>query len=107
VVNEAGQGVQTNARFHKPGRCLLCARETLLTFHHLIPRKMHRRTWFRKHCSREQLASGIFICTLCHKGIHKTYDEMTLGKHFASPAQLLQDETLQRHFAWVARQRVG
>jgi hypothetical protein len=75
------QGVQTNARFRKPGSCLLY--------------------------SRDQLASGIFICTLCHKGIHKTYDEMTLGKHFASPAQLLQDETLQRHFAWVARQKVG
>ena len=107
MVTGVEPGVQTNARFRKPGSCLLCARETLLTFHHLIPRKMHRRVWFQKHYSRDQLASGIFICTLCHKGIHKTYDEMTLGKHFASPAQLLQDETLQRHFAWVARQKVG
>jgi len=107
VVTDPADGVRPNARFRKPGRCLLCARETLLTFHHLIPRKMHRRAWFQKHYSREALASGIFICALCHKGIHKTYDEMTLGKHFHSPALLLQDATLQRHFAWVAKQRCG
>jgi len=105
VVSEVEEGVRGNARFRKPGACLLCGRSTLLTFHHLIPRKMHRRAWFQKHFRREELASGIFICALCHKGIHKTYDEMTLGKQFNSPARLLQDETLQRHFAWVARQK--
>jgi hypothetical protein len=35
--------------------CELCGREAPLTFHHLVPRKMHRRTYFRKHYSREEL----------------------------------------------------
>jgi len=105
MVSATEGEVQANSRFRKPGQCSLCRRQTLLTFHHLIPRKLHRRTYFQKNYSREQLARGIFVCTLCHKGIHKTYDEMSLGRRFASPELLLQDEALQRHFSWVARQR--
>lgn len=91
----------------KSGQCPLCQRECALTFHHLIPRKMHRRTYFRKHYSREQLNQGIAICRACHNGIHKTYDEMQLAKHFHNLASLQQDPTLARHFQWVARQKIS
>ena len=98
--------VQGNSRFHKPDTCGFCGRQTRLTFHHLIPKKLHRRPFYRKHYSKETLNLGVFICRLCHDGIHDLYDEMTLAKHFSSTDALLADEALARHFAWVARQRM-
>ena len=35
--------------------CQLCQRQSLLTFHHLIPRKMHRRSRFNKKYSKAEL----------------------------------------------------
>nr|WP_246386622.1 hypothetical protein [Litorivivens lipolytica] len=84
----------------------MCARHSLLTLHHLIPRKLHRRTYYRKHFSREQLNVGVLICRQCHSGIHRIYDEMTLAKHFNSLASLQSDPALQKHFAWVAKQKI-
>ncbi|MDM7862207.1 HNH endonuclease [Alteromonas sp. ASW11-36] len=90
----------------KRGQCPLCKRMTRLTFHHLIPRKMHRRKFFQKHYDKQQLQNGIAICQLCHTGIHRTYDEMYLAKHRNSLVSLQADEQLQNHFQWVAKQRV-
>ncbi|MEZ5536494.1 MAG: hypothetical protein R3F02_12810 [Thiolinea sp.] len=91
----------------KHGTCPLCQRECPLTFHHLIPRKLHRRTHFRKHYSKEQLHQGINICRQCHNGIHRRYDEMQLAKILSTLEALQSDETLSRYFAWVARQKIS
>jgi len=85
--------------------CPLCGRNTPLTFHHLIPKKMHRRTYFRKNYDKTTLNQGIYICRMCHSGIHKLYDEMTLAKRFNSFALLAADPALQKHCQWVARQK--
>jgi len=92
-------------RAETPKRCRLCDRRVELTFHHLIPRKVHRRTYFRKHVDKRTLNAGIWICRLCHKGIHKRFDEIALAKHFNSLELLRSDESLRRHFAWVAKQK--
>jgi ribosomal protein S14 len=94
-----------NSRHNKPGICCLCFRELALTFHHLIPRKVHRRSYFQKNYDRDSLNQGIFICTICHRGIHATYDEMTLARQFNSIEQLRQDAELTKHFAWAAKQK--
>ncbi len=94
-----------NSRSLRRGECPCCRREVALTFHHLIPRKMHRRPRFRKHYDRDTLNRGIFLCRRCHSGIHKRYDELTLARDFSTPDALLADPDLQRHFAWVARQK--
>jgi hypothetical protein len=86
-------------------QCALCGASRQLTFHHLIPRKLHRRTSFKKHYTREFLNKGIEICQPCHRGIHKLYDEMTLGKHFHTLDLLLADEAVQRHAQWSAKQK--
>jgi hypothetical protein len=93
---------------HSPrsGHCPLCNRITRLTFHHLIPKKMHRRTYFRKHYNKQTLALGIAICQQCHIGIHSIYNEMELAKRFNSLEHLLTDTTLSRHFVWVGKQKV-
>ncbi len=90
-----------------PERCATCGRFAQLTFHHLIPRKMHRRNYFRRRYAREALQAGIYVCRPCHRGIHRSYDEMTLGRRFSTLQSLLEDESLARHFAWVSKQRRG
>jgi 5-methylcytosine-specific restriction endonuclease McrA len=86
-------------------RCATCGRDTALTFHHLIPRKLHRRKHFRRHYDRDVLTLGIHVCRACHRGIHKRFDEMTLGRHFNTLARLREDPDLARHFAWVGKQK--
>lgn len=78
-----------------------------LTFHHLIPKKVHRRARFKKHFDKSDLQVGIAVCRLCHRGIHRQYDEMTLATRFNTAEALLADETLSRHFEWVGKQREG
>lgn len=85
--------------------CACCQRLVPLTFHHLIPRKMHRRKGFRRRFSKEELNIGIYVCRKCHRGIHVLYDELTLATRFHSLELLLRDETLAGHFRWVAKQR--
>lgn len=89
----------------KNGKCQLCGRHTELTFHHLIPRKVHRRSRFRKHYDRETLQTGVAICRLCHKGLHRLYDEMTLARDLSTLDALRSDPAILRHVTWVMKQR--
>lgn len=88
-------------------KCQLCQRQCALTFHHLIPRKMHRRTYFQKHYNKAELQQGVMLCRLCHKGIHTLYDEMTLAKCFSSLLQLQADDKINQHVDWVRKQRIS
>jgi hypothetical protein len=85
--------------------CQLCGCDRPLTFHHLIPRKMHRRKHFRTHYDKDQLNSGIMVCRFCHLAVHRLYDEMTLAKHFSRLELLLADSAVQKHIAWVVKKR--
>ncbi|MCA8989837.1 MAG: hypothetical protein KDA78_19470 [Planctomycetaceae bacterium] len=93
-------------RRKKYGHCPCCGRETLLTFHHLIPQKMHRRPRFQKMYSREELNRGICVCRACHSGIHDRADEMILATELNTYELLMADPQLQKHFAWVAKQKI-
>ena len=97
--------VRTLSRHRGQGICPCCRRTVDLTFHHLVPKKLHRRPHYRKRFSRQQLALGIYVCRACHDGIHDRYDEQTLARLFTEPAKLLGDASLRRHFDWVSRQR--
>lgn len=89
----------------KPDVCQLCGRNVFLTFHHLIPRKVHRRPRFKKQCSREELNRGIWICRKCHKGIHKSFDEMTLAKELFTLEKLQANSVIAKHVQWVSKQK--
>ncbi|MEM8767218.1 MAG: hypothetical protein AAGE43_07230 [Pseudomonadota bacterium] len=101
----AGFEVRGNRRTLREGDCPFCGRRLPLTFHHLIPKKMHRRRRFQKTFSATELNAGVFICRDCHDGIHSRYSELELATHFRTPEALAADPDLSRHFAWVARQR--
>lgn len=87
------------------GACPCCERELDLSFHHLIPRKVHRRAYFSRRYSREQLSAGVYLCRDCHDAVHCHYGEMELAKNLNSLERLIGDGKLARHFSWLARQR--
>ena len=95
----------TTSRRSKDGPCALCGRGGPLTFHHLFPRKVHRRNRFKKRFSRTELNRGIDICQLCHWGLHNLYDEMTLALQFSNLEALRRDEAVRKHVAWARKQR--
>lgn len=90
------------------GVCALCARPTRLQFHHLIPRKVHRRAWFARTFGREEMHQrGLWLCRLCHRFIHAQYDEATLGRDLNTLELLRAQPAVQRHVQWAARQKVA
>ena len=58
-----------------------------------------------RRAAKEELATGVFLCRQCHRGIHKFFDEMTLAKEFSSLEQLKNNPQVQRHVSWVKKQR--
>jgi 5-methylcytosine-specific restriction endonuclease McrA len=56
--------------------CALCGRVRPLSFHHLIPRTLHRNKWFRKNFDAMDMRSrGIELCKECHEFIHQRYGQ--------------------------------
>ena len=88
------------------GHCALCLRRHHLTFHHLIPRKAHRRKAFRKRYTRETLQQGINICRPCHSAIHKFYDELWLARNLSTLDKLRDDPLIARHIKWQSKQNL-
>ncbi len=68
---------------------------------------MHRRQHFRKKYSKDELMAGIYICQLCHRGLHKLFDEMTLAKEYYSLNKILNDDEIIKHVKWVKKQKRG
>ena len=85
------------------GRCELCGREAVLTFHHLIPRTLHTNKWFKKRYSREEMARGMRVCRQCHRTLHRYLSEKELGRHYNTREKLLKHELIARYVAWAAR----
>ncbi len=86
------------------GPCALCARERPLTFHHLIPRTNHRNKWFRKNFDvMDMRTRGLLLCRDCHRKVHQTHDEKTLGRCFNTREALLSDAEIRKFVAWVRK----
>ena len=87
-------------------RCELCGREKPLSFHHLIPKAVHGRRRFQKQHSKDKMRSrGIYICRLCHSGIHDLISERELAEKFAAREALLAHPAIAKHIAWVKKQK--
>jgi hypothetical protein len=99
--------VTTTSRAGKTGVCPLCRHFLPLTFHHLSPKKLHRRPRYRRRYHRSELVRGIYICRECHDGIHSAYPEAELATRLSTPEALASDPRLSRHFTWLSRQRRG
>lgn len=88
------------------GHCQLCGREANLTFHHLIPRTLHRNKWFKKQFTREQMGEGINVCRECHLAVHRFADHKELGRSFNTRELLLAHPEIAKFVVWVRKKRV-
>jgi hypothetical protein len=87
-------------------RCELCGRQQPLTFHHLIPRAVHRKKRYQKrYAKREMRSRGMAVCRLCHRGIHDLIAERELAEQYTTRESLLAHPGLARHIAWVKKQK--
>ena len=91
----------------RPNHCEFCGRDKPLTFHHLIPRKNHRKARFRRRYSNHEMRNrGLYLCAPCHSGIHDLIpNEAELGERYNTREQLLAHEGIARHVAWVTKQK--
>jgi hypothetical protein len=94
-------------RHKQPSECELCGREVRLTFHHLIPRKVHKRTRFiRRHGKEEMRCTGLWLCKLCHSGIHTIVpNEKELAESYYTRELLLSHAGIVRHVQWARKQK--
>ena len=89
-----------------PDRCELCGREKPLTFHHLIPRKTHRKRAIRaRHSRAELITRGIWLCRLCHRQIHRFYDERELADRLNTKDALESEPQMARFLEWARKQK--
>lgn len=88
--------------------CRLCGRDGALTFHHLVPRTLHRNKWFRKHFTREQLHVGIDVCRDCHSAIHRFVpDHKQLGRQYNTVQKLREHPEIANFVTWIRGRRTG
>lgn len=85
--------------------CDLCERDRPLTFHHLIPKKVHKKSILLKQYSKdEMLTLGIFICSDCHRTIHRHIDHIDLARLYNTKEALLGHPEISKFVKWVAKQ---
>lgn len=88
------------------GPCELCGREKPRTFHHLIPRRLHRKGYALRQFGKEEMQTrGLLLCRACHRKVHQLFDERTLGLEYNTKEKLLAVPALQKFLAWVKKQR--
>ena len=92
----------------EPFECALCLRllKSGSSRHHLIPRTCHRRTWFRKRFTKEQMQFTVDVCSDCHAAIHDLIpDERELGRTYYTLELLRAHPAIERFLVWVRKQK--
>jgi hypothetical protein len=85
--------------------CGLCGREKELTFHHYIPKTLHKNKLFVKMYKKEYMKShGVDLCDDCHYNIHHFHTEKELGKYYNDMKKLLSSEKVRNFLKWVKKQ---
>lgn len=91
---------------NKDAPCSICSREgQKLTFHHLIPRTLHQTKWYKKNFTTEQMNSGIYVCSLCHRSIHDFIPEKEMGREYNTLEKLLSHEKVINFIPWAVKQK--
>lgn len=82
--------------------CALCSRNLDLTFHHLIPKTLHSKKWFKKNFTADQLNLGLMLCRDCHDAIHRFIPEKDLGKTYNTEEKLKAHAKVASFVSWVS-----
>ena len=94
-------------RMNTTNACALCKRNTMkLTFHHLIPRKMHSKKYVKKnHPNIELNRYGINLCIPCHKQLHKLFTHRELALEYYSAERIIASERMKAAIKFNAKQK--
>ena len=85
--------------------CPLCERTRKLTFHHLIPRAMHRRKWCQRRFTAEQRNTGVYLCRDCHSAVHGFISEQELARNYNTLASLRAHPQVARFARFASKQQ--
>lgn len=90
----------------QPDHCQLCSRKRPLTFHHLIPKKTHKKRRIRTKYRRSELHTrGLWLCRLCHRQLHRFYSEDHLAMELNTREALVTDPKIARFLTWARKQK--
>lgn len=97
--------------YHRMGKdkmkCELCGRTNICTFHHLIPRCLHHKKWFKKNFTREEMAKGIYVCKYeCHREIHNLISEKELGRNYNTLEKLKAHINVAKYIRFITKQKI-
>ena len=86
-------------------QCALYERERFLTFHHLVPKKVHKRSQVLRLFSKEEMHTlGLWLCSDCHSTVHRHIDHLVLALNYHSKEALLGHPEIEKFVNWVAKQ---
>ena len=87
-------------------KCALCHRyDVKLTFHHLIPKKMHSKNYIKKqHPCLDLNTYGVKLCIPCHKTIHQNISHKNLAQRFYTLELLLTNELVRNAVNFNSKQ---
>ncbi len=93
-------------------QCEMCERHMPLTFHHLFPKKVHKRFEEKRVGSEargipksELRTCGIMICRQCHSHLHRTYDHDKLAKDLNSLDKIFADPKIIAFIQYARKQK--
>ena len=83
-------------------KCALCGRENELTFHHLIPRTLHKNKWFKKNFTREEMNQGVYLCKYeCHREVHNLITEKEMGRSYNTLEKLKRHPKVKKYIKFI------
>jgi len=83
-------------------KCALCGRENELTFHHLIPRTLHKNKWFKKNFTREEMNHGVDLCKYeCHREVHNLISEKEMGRSYNTLEKLKRHPKVKKYIKFI------
>lgn len=85
--------------------CGFCDRVKELSFHHYIPKTLHKNKWFIKNFDKFYMRThGVDLCKQCHKNIHVFFTEKELGKYYNTKDKLLATDKVKNFLKWIKKQ---
>ena len=91
---------------YEPGTCALCHRHMPLTFHHLIPKKTHKKVLRKKLFTKTEVNSrGVMICRQCHSACHRLIPHEKMALEYNTLEKLREHEGVARFVDWASKQR--
>lgn len=84
-------------------KCELCGSDdSIINFHHLIPKTLHRSKKFIKMYSRDHMnTSGLWLCKWhCHRQIHRFISEKDMGMSYYTKELLLEHKEVKKYIEW-------